>query len=333
MSVKRAAAWAAAEGLTIVSSVGMNTWDLVTATASRIGAQLHVLVPALDPAHFEQLLPRILHEYGLDPARTSCVPVFCNSADRHAAMQQRDCAVVAAADVLVPLCLRPSGAMARLLAAAASGVVNDFEVPYVRRTVPLKYTLDSEATTRQMTKVRRGFLTHWTRSANGPWPTERVRDYCDAVLDTQEYPRSAFATLRSILATGRIAASPRHMPGNTPCVSLTAKQPHEFLAHMRWRARYREMSFEPYGIGIAADAAVALGARPVDYAGAADTPAWLHQTPGTITDWRDEREWRCAGDIDLSEVARDQVVCFCWTACEAAALTGQFGVDAFALEG
>jgi hypothetical protein len=319
-AVTQAAVWAAGEGLTVVSSIGMATWDLITVAASRAGGRVHLVLPATAP---EQ--PQILHEYGLDPERTTFA-YLPGSGDRHRDMAARDEAVVAAAETLAPICLRPAGSMARLVELAAKPVVRTFEIAYSRRAMPLKYQLDRNTFGATEAAGHTKMIVHWTRTANGPWPTERMRDYCDAVLESDEYARSAFATLRNILASNRIAASPRHMPDNAPCVSFTAKPPGEFAELMRWRARYREMSFEPYGIGIAAETALALGIRPVDYAGNPATPAWLRQTPGTITDWRNECEWRHLGRVDLSTVPRDQLRCYCWGRSEAGELAEQSGV-------
>jgi len=328
-AVKRAVAWAAAEGLTVVSSTGILTWDLVTVAASRAGARLQVLLLASSARSFEESAAAALHDYGVDPGRTTLEPVPGSGAERSAAMRTRDAAVLAAADVLVSVSIRPGGTMAQSLISASAPVVRDFEAPYARRAAALKYELGGTAAPAHSSGA--GMITHWTRTSNGPWPTERTRDFCDAVLDSTEYPRSALATLRNILATGHIAASPRHMPGNAPCVSFTAKPPHEFLGHMRWRARYREMSFEPYGLGVAIDVARELGLQPVDYASRDGTPEWLRQTPGSIGDWRSEDEWRHPGDVDLTRVPREQVMCWCWREEEAAAITRESGVRAAGL--
>ncbi len=104
---------------------------------------------------------------------------------------------------------------------------------------------------------------------------------------------------------------------------------------MKWRARYAEMSFEPYGVGIRKEKASKLGIRPVIYyegakpAEFASTP-WLCQSVGTKTDWRQEAEYRHHGDLTL-DISPQDIVLFCKTAKEANQLKLEFGIPAINL--
>jgi hypothetical protein len=112
------------------------------------------------------------------------------------------------------------------------------------------------------------------------------------------------------------------MPEQTATVSFTGLSPIEALPLMRWRARYRRMSFEPYGIGIDRSIAVEHGIDEVQYHGLCEYPAsdvprrWLLQSVGREGDWRQEREYRHLGDFDLHRVPREGVVLFCHHADE-----------------
>jgi len=215
-------------------------------------------------------------------------------------------------------------------------VVRDFAITHSGRDEQLKYALSADNLSAEAAAIGCQYLVHWTRTSNGPWPGEPVASFCRAVLDSDAYPRGAFAGVRNMLTTGRIAASPRHMPGNTPCVSFTGKSPLEFAPLMRWRARYREMSFEPYGIGIERSVALAAGLRAVSYGSAREVtpdaaPQWLRQSEGKLTAWRDEDEYRCLGDFALRSVPRESLVLFCRTRAEAGSIARDFGVRAVAV--
>jgi hypothetical protein len=183
--------------------------------------------------------------------------------------------------------------------------------------------------------VGEGYLSHWTRTCDGPWPGERRVDYYRELLASDCYPRSAFDTLRAILRLGRIVASGTHMPGRIPTVSFTGRPPAAMAPLMRWRSRYQHMSFEPYGIAVEKNWAVSMGARRVKYRAARgvrpksdDPEAWLGQTTGVHTDWRQEDEWRFLGDFDLTAAPPEALLCFCRNAGEARTLEAELGVRA-----
>jgi hypothetical protein len=167
---------------------------------------------------------------------------------------------------------------------------------------------------------------HWTRGVSGKWLGEREIDLWQAVLASDHWPREGLATLRRVLQSGVVLASPRHMPGNRPCVCFSALPPSAVLPLMRWRARYHEMTFEPYGVGINRDAAAALGITPVTYVSEEERPPadlaerWRYQSVGRIGDWRAEAEWRLNGHVELSRVPAEAIRVFCRTEEEAARL-------------
>jgi len=159
-------------------------------------------------------------------------------------------------------------------------------------------------------------------------------DYYRAVLNSDRYPRSAYDTLIHILTIRTLKATTRHMPAGTPTVSFTGLSVAESLPLMRWRARYAEMSFEPYGVALARSAATRLGIRAVRYYDAgAGRPApggdvWLTQSMGQRTDWRQERESRARGDLDLSSLSGDDFIAICFHPGEAQKITALTGVRA-----
>ena len=82
---------------------------------------------------------------------------------------------------------------------------------------------------------------------------------------------------------------------------------------MQYRARYREMSFEPYGIAVEKSYAGTIGIRAVIYGknteyfklDAADRPYF--QSFGKIGNWEPEQEYRIIGDFDLNKIPRQNL--------------------------
>jgi hypothetical protein len=136
-------------------------------------------------------------------------------------------------------------------------------------------------------------------------------------MSSSRHPRSAIDTIERIATERYLYASTRHMPRKTPCVSFTGLTPHDAVPLMRWRARYGQMTFEPYGLGIKRTVAERMGIAPVTYydvsakSAIATLPAWRTQSRGVITNWQAENEYRHCGDLDLSPVPDDALVLFC----------------------
>jgi hypothetical protein len=97
------------------------------------------------------------------------------------------------------------------------------------------------------------------------------------------------------------------------------------------------MSMEPYGIGIDKQYALQSGIlTPVRYFnrypsrgnGVEEGAAWQFQSYGIKSDWRAEKEYRCRGDIDLSALPKEKLLCICFRADEAAEIESMSGVRA-----
>jgi hypothetical protein len=97
------------------------------------------------------------------------------------------------------------------------------------------------------------------------------------------------------------------------------------------------MSFEPYGIGIRKDRALSMGIREVLYYDPddADQPGesmrWRSQSIGTRTDWRNEKEYRARGDVDLSGVPIEYLLAFCHYPRQAAEIVTKTGIAAMSI--
>ncbi len=177
------------------------------------------------------------------------------------------------------------------------------------------------------------FLTHTTRAQPGPWPGQEPRDYLDdLLLDRADGDHRAFAALARIVLQRLLVASGRAIRGGYRMVCFTAV-PLAQLAQLRvFRTHRGRWDFEPYGICIRRDWLQRRGARPVLYGDETlwhrlaerDRPffqvACSRTRGGAVLDWTAEQEWRCLGDLDLSELAETDAIVFVADAAEALAL-------------
>lgn len=321
-------------GYGLVSSIGLSTWDLATVLASIHQIPLRLLIPCESDEDCENRSHAIISDFGLMRDMVEFIPVIVHSPTSELAMILRDQSVIEHADELWPVSIRRGGRMSSVIeTAVAKGIAIDrqFEMGYSVRPPVLKYTVDPPRLSPSIRKMTSQYLVHWTRTSNHPWPGERPIDYWISVLPSTNYCRSAFETLKRILSTKCIQASNRHMPAGYRTVAFSGLSPIEVLPLMRWRARYGEMSFEPYGIGIRFESAMAQHILPVSYvqshSSTCATP-WLCQTIGTKTDWRAEREYRHLENLDLKQLSVDDLIVFTLEKSEADTISRDFGLKA-----
>ncbi len=319
--------WLKEANLGLVSSIGLQTWELLTALASDLRLQLKLYLPVSSETSFLAQCDRIAEEFDLHLDRVEFRPVELSAdAGKKVAMAARDQRIMDQADLLLPISIRRAGRMAALVSQAEQTgrpIERRFQIDYEARKVPIKREFSQLRLSNAIAQPENRYIIHWTRSVSRPWLGERKIDFYRAVLESSSWPRSGLATLERIIHSGRLLASGRHMPDHTPTVSFSALHPCEVVPLMRWRARHGEMTFEPYGIGIDRGFVSRFGIREVEYysrgeqPGIAATDRWRWQSSGKITDWRAEREYRHRGDLSLEIVPRDAVALFCMTAREA----------------
>ncbi len=334
---RNAILWVKANSLALHSSVGMQTWELITALVSSEGIPLTLLIPAPTEEEYREMRRTVLKQFHLDKENVTfraLLPDTGEVYDKHKFMQERDRLIVRNADVLLPLSIRRDGQMSRLLAEGrdeGKPIIGSWKVEYEARGESLGYTIRDEHLTDEIRRWGDEYLIHWTRGSNGPWPTEDAIDYHLAIVRSKSYPRSGFDTLGSIVGKRKIVASSRNMPEHTPTVSFSCLPPRELVPLITWRARRRLMSFEPYGIGIERETAMDLGIQPVRYYDRDndrpdEVPVWLTQSSGVKTDWRQEREYRHEGNFDFSVIPKDKLACFTRTRDQAAQLQDATGI-------
>ncbi|HUU44272.1 MAG TPA: hypothetical protein VM118_00955 [Acidobacteriota bacterium] len=302
--------YAAAQGWTVMSSIGMNTWELVTWNVGPHGGCLELVVPA-GPTE------NLIADFDLDPQRVTTHQIAAGTESRNPKSwwPERDRAIIERADIILPISLNPGGQLAMLLQQIRPDQIIDNRFTTAHRPQPHheRSLVDIDRLTDTMRAWSGDFIIHWTRSSHGPWPGEtRAQFYSDMVGSGDRYCRSACDTLRRILDERTLRASSWRIAGATPMVAFTELSPVESIPLMRWRARWARWAFEPYGIAIRGDVAERIGTRAVRYVSAkqwrslpGDERLFAHRIGMEPNLWPAEREWRVKGDVDLSAVPRD----------------------------
>ena len=333
--------WLKSQGLALHSSVGMQTWELLTSVASLEEIKQTLSVPAANGYEFERLKESAIDQFDLTPDLVNFVPVLSEEKNttKEELWLRRDKRLLEAADVLIPISLRKDGHMDLLLQRLrrqGKSVENRFRVDYEKRVQPLAYRLKAEQLNPKLQQLEDQYLIHWTRAANSAWPTEKLIDYYEAVIESESHPRSAFSTLVNIISTEKIIATPKNMPAGIPTVSFSGLAPDDIVPLVTWRSRFRQMSFEPYGIGIEKQYAMGKGVCPVRYYHkncdhTDDSERWLWQSVGGKGDWRAEQEYRYKGDFDLSCFPSNRLLALCHTQREAEIIEKSTGLQAVSL--
>jgi len=320
--------WLKRQKLALLSSIGMQTWELLTSLAALEGLKQTLFVPLIRDNEFEGLKESAILQFDLNPHLVDFVPVLGREkkTTKEELWLKRDTAIIDAAEVLVPVSVREGGHMdlqLQLLGQRGKCVEDWFRVEYEKRIQPLAYNIRIDRLNPELSQIANQYLIHWTRASNSAWPTESLIDYYKAIIASENYPRSAFNTLMNIILTKKIVASPKNMPRDIPTVSFSGLSPVDVVPLMRWRSRFSQMSFEPYGIGIEKAYAQSGGVRQVRYydrkrGHTNDSEPWLWQSIGKLGDWSAEQEYRYQGDFDFSCIPSEQLVAFCYTRKEAA---------------
>ncbi|MFZ1683052.1 MAG: hypothetical protein WAU88_02880 [Candidatus Zixiibacteriota bacterium] len=332
-SVVAAVEWIKHHHMTLVTTVGRPTWDLITSCGSIHGVNMRVWYELTDSGSPEDILS-LQKQFGLTSLSVSFVPTAPDGGSSEDEQNHLiDRAICAQADLLIPISIRPGGFMDRALSEAEgrdTPILWNFYCGPPESPPRISYDLRGLTINPELDQVAGEYIVHWTRGSNHPWPDELPIDFYRSILTSERYPRAAFDTLHHILSTGTIQSSSNHMPDSTPTVSFSELSPREVIPLMRWRARYSQMSFEPYGIGIKKELARHLGVLPVSYYDHAEktlpeaVPAWLTQSAGKVSDWRAEKEYRHLGSFELNQAPSNALIAFCLTPQESAMIAGQF---------
>lgn len=333
-SVLEGLTWLSHSDYRLVSSFNVNSWNCVTAVASHLELPLRLIVPCNSSSDYFRKKNWAEEQFDLKENDVNWDSLIVNDMNAAGANRKRDEVVVGLSRTIFPISIRPDGIMDQICAGAESGgkvIDNRFTVPYESRTERIAYRVEPDRISESIQRFEKDYLIHWTRTSNGAWPQERLIDYYRDIIDSETYPRRAINSLLKIVDERELIASSRHMPANIPTVAFSALKPAEVLPLMRWRSRYRQMSFEPYGIGIRRSAAEAAGVKPVIYYDRVDAmpenvEPWLTQSKGSISDWTAEKEYRCRGNLSLNRFDENDLLLFVRTADEAVIVNEKTGL-------
>jgi hypothetical protein len=321
------------QGLAVISSTGLNIWELTVYLVNIGGGRQIIVLPSIDEESIPSVIIKTINDFRLDPARCLFAALSSDSVPSKSAKDfrpERDLLAVELADVVLPLSIRPGGNFDRLLSEAVTAgkeVCNDFHVDNRQPVDRVRYDFEDSTLNPVLNDPNRRYIIHWTRSSHEPYPAETRFEYYRDILASDTYCRSAYHTLMRISIDGAIRSANRFIRGGHQVVSFSALEPREAVKLMRWRRRYVCYSFEPYGVAIRTDIAIAAGLRPVIYGDdnlysrLADSDRPFFQNRGSeISDWSPEAEWRCLGDLNLQSLPADGIKLITYTCQEAVSL-------------
>ena len=329
--------WIKENNYTLVSSVGMQTWEMITAMASDLNITQEIQIPCKDNLDFKNQIESVIEQFDINNNVTKLLPVFPEHDKSH--LHLRDEIVLGEADILIPVSIRSNGFMMACLQANKNNqnIIEIYKTDYHERSEHVKYNINTNNLNPLLNKIDHIYLTHWTRTANDNWPDETKSSYWRSIVSSNNYPRGAFQTLKHILSTKNIISSERHMSRGVKTVSFTNLPPVEAISLMKWRARYREMSFEPYGIAIEKDWGIKNGITEVKYYDPSlkqkpiPEEKWYSQSIGKKTDWQQEHEYRYKNDFNLAIVPNDKLIAICYKPDEIKEIESDFGIQAIAI--
>jgi len=318
--------------LILCSSVGTPNWEIITACASIDQVPLRLFI-------FGNVnISEIALDFELDESQIEIIKLKPSglSTDKEKNWKYRDKIIADSSDLLFPISIRPNGHLLELIESnkQVGKELNDkFLTPYEKAKDSFAYSIDKTGLSQNIRQFNGDYVFHWTRASNNPWPDERKIDFYRDILNSDSYPRSALDTLERIVRSNTIIASSKNMPGKTATVSFSALTRIETIDLMKWRARYRQMSFEPYGVGVKREAAFTMGIKEVVYFDSQkkdyneSIPKWLLQSKGEITDWRNEQEFRHFGNVKLDTIDKNDLILVCRYKQEAMKLEKKFQIE------
>jgi len=338
----KAVNWVESQSFKMISSVGMQTWEMTTSLASLQPVPLNLILPSVDSDQFIQECEDLIYQFKLKSSRVNfetCSPNRGSEDKLRSLEHLRDQTIIDKADILIPVSIRPGGSLEKRLAEAVNAgklIDRRFQIKYEKKQSGLKLDY-SKMPTNQSLKTLPQNIIHWTRGISKTWLNERKIDYYKSILQSDRWLRSGFGTLSRIIESKMILASSRNMPGDIATVSYSSLSPLDVIPLMRWRARFGAMSFEPYGIGIDYSQAMKIGIRQVkyydksDHRDVLDNDDWLTQSIGKITNWQKEQEYRYRGDFHFESIPKDAITLFCASYKEAEKLQTRFGFRTYPL--
>jgi len=267
----KAVADAVSNGCTIITSIGMNTWEFTLWAAGKNNGNQIIVIPIDSRDDPEKIKSDLMTDFELNPEKTGFMffPTVKKGARGKNAWQERDKIAVSLANVIYPISIRKGGNLENLFQenpAKMSNACLDYHIEYSTSSPREKVSLTSDDLSKKIMKIEWDHLTHFTRTSYTPWPGESSASFYESIYKAREgYPRLAINTLKKIVTDKKIWGSYLHIRGGHKVVSFTDLNPEKSISLIRWRPRYVRWNFEPYSIVIEKEFASSLGIRPVIY--------------------------------------------------------------------
>lgn len=307
----KAVKYASENDYTLLTGTGMNTWELAC-WASGLYDTAQIIISHIRSAdQIPGIIENILSEFALKPARTAWL-FYKSDEDARSPKANwpiRDKLALEIAHKILPVSIRPGGNLMTLIDKYQFNenveIINDFKCDYDIKKQEQIFKPDHVQAA--VPRKKWNFITHWTRTCHGPWPGETSAEFYKTLAESKnQYPNNTLETLKHILREDLIRGSGKNLRAGLSGVSFSSLHPADVLALMGWRKRLVRWNFEPYGIAISRPAAIAAGIQPVIYGRPelyeqlVKTDKPYFQSEGADGgSWRDEKEWRYLGDINL----------------------------------
>ena len=304
----------------LITSYGMNTWELICWAGGNYNGCQIIICPVASENNIDLIINSMLDDFKLNQDKTGWLffKAVSHSKSPKSSWPIRDKLALSLADVIMPVSIRPNGNLLNLINQYSRDdnktIMEDFRIPYSKRKrTPNIMPIDVCDNLKSMSW---NYITHWTRASNGPWLSETKKEFYQRLVNSnEEYPNTAFNTLKNILHKKKIYASSTHHRKGVSASAFTSLHPKAVLSLMHWRRRDVRWNFEPYSIAIARKTAIKAGIQPVIYGKPAlydrltDKDKPYFQSEGVDGgNWRDEDEWRYIGDFNLAEIEPDDMI-------------------------
>jgi len=325
-------------GYTIVTSLHLNTWELLVYLVSEYGGSQIIVSPFSGEDLGYDTYYKTVDQFRLDRNKTAMVFVKPEADSRtpKSTWFKRDKAIVHLADLLVPVSIRPRGKLEKLLSETEKNINSDFRLDYAKPLVkPPKYDFGKAV----FPDAEWDCLVHWTRTHHGPWPGELKSDFYNRMINSgSEYPNNAFNSLKNMIQTKKIYASSKRIRKSIRCIGFSDLDPESMLKWMRWLPKRVGWNFEPYGIAIKKEAAEKAGIRQVIYGDDKlyeklpenDRPYFQSRGAKNV-DWSEENEWRKIGDLAINDVPKNDLALIVWSKTEASELSNTTDIEIVSL--
>ena len=302
----------------VITSTGMNTWELICWACGNVDCRQIIVCPICSNDEIDSTMHDISKNFSLNHDKIGWLFFKFDKKTKSvkSSWPTRDKLAVSLADILIPISIRPGGNLEKLVDTEKGNnktIVDDFKTGYTqKKRTPQKMP---ECVSESLKKMSWNYITHWTRTCYGCRPGETKGEfYLNLANSNEYYPNNALNILKNILVEKCIRSSTNNLRQGIRAVAFSSHHPKDVLSLMSWRKRYVRWNFEPYGVAIAREAAVRAEIQPVIYGKPElykkllepDKP--FFQNEGEANgNWREEKEWRFPDDLHLSQFSSDEL--------------------------